>query len=77
MPLAFVLITTDVGAEWDVIRRLRKVPNVKEVYASYGFYDVIAKVEAESITKLKENIMKHIRLIKKVHSTSTMIVSDG
>ncbi len=77
MPLAFVLITTDVGAEWDVIRRLRKVPNVKEAYASYGFYDIIAKVEAESIAKLKENIVKHIRLTKNVHSTSTMIVSDG
>lgn len=77
MPTAFVMINTDIGREDDAIKKLKKLPNVKEVYTVYGVYDVIAKVEAETMDKLKENVFANIRKIEEVRSTLTMIVTHG
>jgi len=56
MPTAFVLINTEIGAEEEILKELNKVPNVKEAYIVYGLYDIVAKIEAESMNKLKEVI---------------------
>lgn len=40
----------------------------------YGVYDIIAKVEAEDMDKLKETITWRMRRLDKVRSTLTMIV---
>ncbi|UCD73187.1 MAG: Lrp/AsnC ligand binding domain-containing protein [Candidatus Bathyarchaeota archaeon] len=40
----------------------------------YGVYDIIAKVKAEDMNKLKETITWRIRRLDKVRSTLTMIV---
>lgn len=42
--------------------------------ARYGVYDIIAKVEAEDMDKLKEAITWRMRRLDKVRSTLTMIV---
>jgi DNA-binding Lrp family transcriptional regulator len=77
MPLAFVLVNAEVGSEDEVVEQLRKIANVKESYAVYGVYDVVAKVEAESMDKLKEIITWKIRRLDKVRSTLTMLVIEG
>jgi len=77
MPLAFVLVNAEVGSEDAVVEELRKVANVKESYAVYGVYDIVAMVEAESMDKLKEIITWKIRRLEKVRSTLTMLVIEG
>ena len=77
MPLAFVLVNAELGSEDKVVEELRKIVNVKESYAVYGVYDVVAKVEAESMDKLKEIITWKIRRLDKVRSTLTMLVIEG
>ncbi len=77
MPLAFVLINAEIGAEDEVHEELRKMPNVKESYVVYGVYDVVAKVEAETMDKLKEVVTWKVRRLNKVRSTLTMIVVEG
>jgi len=77
MPLAFVLINAEIGSEDEVVRELRKLGNVKESYVVYGVYDIVAKVEAESMDKLKEIVTWKIRRLDKVRSTLTMIVVEG
>jgi DNA-binding Lrp family transcriptional regulator len=77
MPIAFVLINAEIGAEDDVLKELKKLKNVKEAYVVYGVYDIIAKVEAESMDKLKEVVTWHVRRLDKVRSTLTMIVVEG
>jgi len=74
MPVAFVLINAEIGAESEVLQALKKVSNVKEAYAVYGVYDIIAKVEAETMDKLKDIVTWNIRRLDKVRSTLTMIV---
>jgi len=74
MTLAFVLIASEIGAEAEVYEALKKLPEVKEVYMIYGGYDLIAKVEAEDMDKLREAVIMKIRRMDKVRSTQTMIV---
>jgi len=40
----------------------------------YGVYDIVAKVEADTIGKLKEVIASKVRRVSGVRSTLTMIV---
>jgi len=77
MPVAFVLINAEIGSEDEVLKELRKMPNVKEGYLVYGVYDIVAKVEAESMEKLRETITWKIRRLDKVRSTLTMIVIES
>jgi DNA-binding Lrp family transcriptional regulator len=72
-----VLINADLGAEEDLLKKLREIPNVKEVYVVYGVYDIVARVEADTMEKVKETITWHIRRLDKVRSTLTMIVVEA
>ena len=77
MPLAFILINSELGKEEDVLKELRSIENVKEVHFVYGVYDIIAKVEAESMKELKEIVTFKIRRLNDVRSTLTMTVAEG
>ncbi len=76
MPSAYVLVNSEIGAEEAVLKDLKKLKNVTEAYTVYGVYDIIAKVEAETMDKLKEIITWNIRRLNKVRSTLTMIVVE-
>ena len=76
MSVAFVLINAEIGSENEILEGLSKVKNVIEAHMVYGVYDLVAKVEAENMEKLKETITWKIRRLDKVRSTLTMIVMD-
>jgi DNA-binding Lrp family transcriptional regulator len=76
MPLAFVLINTEIGSESEVLGSLQKIDAVEEAYMVYGVYDVVAKVRADTMDKLKEIVTWHVRRLDKVRSTLTMIVIE-
>ena len=75
--MAFVLINADLGAEEELVRELRGIEYVKEVYVVYGVYDIVAKIQAETMEKVKETITCKIRRLEKVISTLTMIVVES
>jgi len=76
MPTAFVLINCELGEEEKIIKQLRNVDEI-EVTRIAGVYDIIVKVSANNIDKLKEIITNNIRRIEKVKSTLTLIVSNS
>jgi len=76
MSLAYVLINVELGAEEEVLGEVRKIPNVKECYRVYGIYDMIAKVEAESLDTVKQVVTSKIRRLPSVRSTLTTIVIE-
>ncbi|MFP3132699.1 MAG: Lrp/AsnC ligand binding domain-containing protein [Nitrososphaeria archaeon] len=76
MATAYVLINTDMGYEGEVLKQLKEMQGVKEVYLVYGVYDIIAKIEAESMEQVKEIITWKIRRLEKVRSTLSMIVME-
>jgi DNA-binding Lrp family transcriptional regulator len=76
MTLCYVLLNVEVGSEEKVLEEVRKVPNVKECHRLYGIYDVIAKVEADSMDGLKEIVTWKIRRLNGVRSTITTVAMD-
>jgi len=77
MPKAFVFVNVEVGSEAEVLKRLREVPEVKEAYFVYGVYDIVSKVETDSMDRLKEVITWKVRRLDKIRSTLTTIVMEG
>lgn len=77
MPTAFVLINAELGKEEGILKELRSIDNVKEAHFVYGVYDIIAKVEANTMEKLKEIVTFKIRRLTDVRSTLTMTVAEG
>jgi DNA-binding Lrp family transcriptional regulator len=76
MAKAYVLINSEIGGEQEVVSQLKDMPEVTEVSVVYGVYDVIVKLEAESMEILKEIITSKVRHLNKVRSTMTMIASE-
>jgi len=70
---AFVLLNAELGSENEVLDELKMIDGVKETYLVYGVYDIIAKIEAETMEDLKNIISWKVRRILKVRSTITMI----
>jgi len=77
VPMAFVFMNIDTGGEQDVLKALRSVENVKEAHLVYGVYDLVARIEAETMDKLKEVVTWKVRRLEKVRSTLTTIVMES
>jgi DNA-binding Lrp family transcriptional regulator len=73
---AYVLINTEMGKEEDVLKALKQLPYVTEAHMVYGVYDIIAKVEADSLERVKETISSRVRRLEHVRSTLSIIVIE-
>lgn len=76
LPQAYVLINVESGAEEEVVDLLKTIDGVVEAYYSYGVYDIITKVSADSMENLKEMVTRQIRTLNKVRSTLTLIMME-
>ena len=74
MPEAFVMIDTESGAEADVLKDLKKIEGVEEANAVYGVHDIVVRVKAETMEKLREIITWRVRRVDKTRSTLTLII---
>jgi len=77
VPVAYVLINTEVGTEREVLERLREVPEVKEAYIVFGVYDIIAKVSVERQEQLGEVVTSKLRRLPNVRHTLTLVAVEG
>ena len=48
MPVAYLLLNTEIGAENQVLNALRKIEGVKEAHNLWGVYDIIANIKADT-----------------------------
>lgn len=75
MARAYVLITTEVGAEEEVKELLLKEPEVLEAEVVFGVYDIVAKIKADTMEQVRKIVTWKIRRLDKVTSTQTLIVA--
>jgi DNA-binding Lrp family transcriptional regulator len=76
MPMAYVLINTEPKHMESVVEILEKIDAVVEVFPVYGVYDVVAKIKAETMEKLKEIVTWKVRSLDEVRSTITMLILE-
>jgi len=70
---SFVLLNAELGAEIEVLNGLKMIDEVKETHVMYGVYDIIARVEADTMDDLRKVIGWNVRRLTRVRSTITMI----
>ena len=74
MATVFVMINAELGSESEVLKGLKEIKEVKEAHLVYGVYDIIARIETDTMQELKDIIAWKVRRLDKVRSTLTMIV---
>jgi DNA-binding Lrp family transcriptional regulator len=74
--MAYVLINTEPKNMEKVVATLEELDSVVEIFPVYGVYDVIAKIQAETMGKLKDIVTWKVRSLDDVRSTITMLIMD-
>jgi len=80
MPIAYVLINSELGTDVDVISQIKKIFEDEkissfEIQGVYGVFDIVIKISSDD-EKLRNLITNKIRKIKQVQSTLTMMVIE-
>jgi len=74
MNIAYVLVQSTIGHEMEVLNDLLKIDLVKEAKGTFGYYDILVKIEASSEKEIEMVITKKIRDVKNVNTTTTLSV---
>ncbi len=74
MNIAFVLVQSTIGHEMEVLNDLLKLDYVKEAKGTFGYYDILVKIEAPSENEIEKTITKKVRKVKNVNTTTTLSV---
>lgn len=74
MHVGYILLNCDLGAEEYIIEELRQISEVKNAYLTFGAYDVIVEVHADSQEKFERAVSTKIRKLARVVSTMTLNV---
>lgn len=72
--VAYVLLVTEVGKEYEVVQELKKIKGMQEVKAVYGEFDIVSRIEGVDLKALDEAVTK-LRKIPSVIRTVTLISS--
>ncbi len=74
MALGFALLSISPLYEKEVFAELDKnIPEIIEVHPLFGEYDILVKIQCESIDDIGGTVIKKIRSLKGVTDTKTLI----
>ena len=76
MVSAYGLISTELGKTAEVLQRVKSIEGVKKAECVAGSYDIVARVEVDSIEKLTKAVFGDIRSIAGVANTVTLVVTE-
>ena len=74
MHIGYILLNCDLGAEEYIVEELKQIPEVKNAHLTFGAYDVIAEVHADSQEEFEKTVATKIRKLARVVSTMTLSV---
>ena len=72
MEKGFILVSCDIGAEYDLVEQLKTIDGIKNATVTYGEYDIVIEAETENEAKMNDLITTKIRKIEKIRSTITL-----
>jgi len=75
MVTAYILARIKPNHDREVLEKVRKLPQVKDAITVYGEYDLIMKIEVESLDELDAFIFDVIRAIDGIKSTTTLLTT--
>jgi len=72
MAAGYVLVNVSPGKESEAYESIKSVPNVTDATMLFGDYDIIAKLEADSLGEIAKTVVEIIRQIPGVTDTKTL-----
>ena len=69
---AYVLATVKRGTEHETAQKLKKIKEITDILVTYGLYDLVVRIEAESLGQL-DKIVTDIRQMPEIKQTSTLV----
>ena len=76
MAVGYVLVNVSPGEEYQAFERIKKLGNVKDVTMLFGDYDIIIKLEADSLGIIAKIVVDTIRQIPGVTGSKTLAGAD-
>ena len=73
MAIAYILINCELGSEESIIRQLKSINGIIEVHGTFGAYDILAKIESDTVDVLREIITWKIRKVEQISSPLTLM----
>jgi len=73
---AYSLISAEPGKTAEVFKRVKMIEGVKKAEAVAGPYDIVARIEVDSLEKLTKAVFGDVRSIPGVTNTTTLIVVE-
>ena len=77
MHFGFVLLFCDLVAEVYILVEFLQVSDIKFSYVTFGAYDIIAEIHAETQEDFEKTVSLKIRQLSRVVSTMTLNVIKG
>ena len=74
MARAYVFINTVPEFMSQVLEEIKRIEGVEEAETVYGNYDIVVKVETETMDQLKRIVTFKIRMLPKVLTTNSLLV---
>jgi len=74
LEIAYVLVQCKIAHEMEVLKALLAIDIVKEAKGTFGYYDILVKIQAETHDIITEIITKKIRSIPNVTTTTTLSI---
>jgi hypothetical protein len=72
--IAYILLTTETGKEYEVLDQVKGVKGVTESRMVYGEFDVFLRLEVGDLAMM-DDIVTQVRRISGVRQTTTLIGS--
>jgi len=69
-----VLVQCKIAHEMEVLQALLEINSVKEAKGTFGYYDVLVKIQAQEISEIEKIITTEIRSITNVTTTTTLSI---
>ncbi len=74
---AYVMLNCELGAEAEIIEKLKELEQVTDVFETIGTHDMMVKLQADNFETIRDIVSRNIQKLPKVRSTSTLIKKDN
>lgn len=74
--IAFILCKLVAGLEQKAMAQIKSIPNVKDVYLTFGGWDAVVIAETTTMDKLSMLVVREVRGTHGVQNTETLVTTS-
>jgi len=75
--IAYVLINCDLDHRSEVIKEISQLTGILELVELDAAYDILIKLELETVDELKETIKRHLGNVPHIRNTIVLVAIEG